>query len=383
MKLRKKLIAAFLTATLTFTTTINANAYLISGNQAIADGGSNIEGALLNLAALVGIEDDSVAMAELAYDCTKGDYFSLIEAAADDYIADSLGPLGKLYSASKLCVSAYIDLGISIGQLSKANRDWYESCDMLYQGAINDIMELSDLFYEQGLAGKTISSETIKGAQNFIVSLHEIANQIRKDAKSINLRKYRSLLKDCAQKLDDLVDATDINGLYNEGLAKYKASLTPEPAPFKTDNSFSFYACREENSSDAAAVFSMICNYKGICTTQSNIMQVAKNNFWNNCEPYFGLNDGGSYRLLSGNSQDKIISIKGCIRYTPAVIKIRNDIAPYYYTYIVGVFVEDSLFILDPTANANKGLTVNEYASLHGLSEKDVFDKMIAAWSYC
>lgn len=35
----------------------------------------------------------------------------------------------------------------------------------------------------------------------------------------------------------------------------------------------------------------MICKYKKINTTQSDIMAVAENNFWNKCEPYYGLND--------------------------------------------------------------------------------------------
>lgn len=41
----------------------------------------------------------------------------------------------------------------------------------------------------------------------------------------------------------------------------------------------------------------MICKYKKINTTQSDIMAVAENNFWNKCEPYYGLNDDTSVRF--------------------------------------------------------------------------------------
>lgn len=98
---------------------------------------------------------------------------------------------------------------------------------------------------------------------------------------------------------------------------------------------------------------------------------------------WVGSTDDGSYVTLCGSSQGKINEIKNCLRNTPAIIKISNNIAPYYYTYIVVVFRDNTLYILDPTANSNKGFTVSEYGDNHGLSETEVYNRMLAAWSYC
>ena len=366
----KKYITICIAVFIMLTSSINADAYELWGNDAASEDGDIVKGIVLNLIDLATVYDEDIATLKLEHDISTGDYMSVIESLGDSTIETALGDYGIFYSTSKFCTQSFLDFFGSVYNVPGSYKSWYKSIKSLYGSVLKGIMKCGKQVYVQGCKGISLSPEQIINLQAYIDSAHEIADIIRNDSKSFLF--HRREIYDCAEKLDELANNTDINKLYSEGLAKYNAS-----------NTYSFYAKRERDSCDAAAVFHMICMYKKINTTQSDIMAVAENNFWNKCEPYYGLNDDGSYVTLCGSSQGKINEIKNCLRNTPAIIKISNNIAPYYYTYIVVVFRDNMLYILDPTANSNKGFTVSEYGDNHGLSETEVYNRMLAAWSYC
>lgn len=365
-----KIAATCMAVLYMLTASINVRAYELWGNDTASEDGDAAKGILLNLVELAAVYDENIAILQLEHDLATGDYMGVIESLGDSAVESALGEYGIFYSTSKFCTQIFLDFFGSVYNVPGAYRDWYKSIKTLYSQTLSGIIESGKWAYTQGCNGITLSPELIKNRQAFVDSAHETADAIREDSNSFLFRKKK--IQYFAEQMDNLANITDLSKLYNEGLVKYNAS-----------NRFSFYSETKDYSCDAAAVFHMICQYKSISTTQSKIMEVAKDNFWNNCEPYFGLNDGGSYVTLNGNGWDNLGKIKNCLRNTPAVIKISTKISPYYYTYVVGVFRGDALYILDPTANSDKGFTVREYGEIHGLREDEVYSRMLAAWSYC
>ena len=236
----KKYITICIAVFIMLTSSINADAYELWGNDAASEDGDIVKGIVLNLIDLATVYDEDIATLKLEHDISTGDYMSVIESLGDSTIETALGDYGIFYSTSKFCTQSFLDFFGSVYNVPGSYKSWYKSIKSLYGSVLKGIMKCGKQVYVQGCKGISLSPEQIINLQAYIDSAHEIADIIRNDSKSFLF--HRREIYDCAEKLDELANNTDINKLYSEGLAKYNAS-----------NTYSFYAKRERGRQGAHA----------------------------------------------------------------------------------------------------------------------------------
>ena len=90
----KKYITICIAVFIMLTSSINADAYELWGNDAAAEDGDIVKGIVLNLIDLATVYDEDIATLKLEHDISTGDYMSVIESLGDSTIETALGDYG-------------------------------------------------------------------------------------------------------------------------------------------------------------------------------------------------------------------------------------------------------------------------------------------------
>lgn len=108
----KKYITICIAVFIMLTSSINADAYELWGNDAASEDGDIVKGIVLNLIDLATVYDEDIATLKLEHDISTGDYMSVIESLGDSTIETALGDYGIFYSTSKFCTQSFLDFSV-------------------------------------------------------------------------------------------------------------------------------------------------------------------------------------------------------------------------------------------------------------------------------
>lgn len=375
MKTWRKIVSAFMAATITASICSSyAHAYCISGNTAIDNGSSVVEGYILNSgelysAAVNNLKADFIGLAINVYNAVNGDWDSVADSICVDVIGDNLfGKQSALFKTAKLAIDAYCDYFEACYNLGVAKEAEYAaSINTYYKINVNGCLQLIDAVKRSTIEhGNTISKSTLDGCQQLV---NDMANDVAKlRSKSFNRRfkNHKQENKYYADTLENLITVINFDEIYQKCIQ------------YRSDNYYKYFQCISENSYPAAAVTAMILSEKGQTTSQQAIAAAAGSAFWNGVEPYFGLNDGGSFTALTGDSEHKAMMIKDSFRNTSAVVKFGDYSS---YTYIIAVDKNDGIRFVDIDGTGIM-LTADEFAAKKGYSVDTFYSQLLACWSY-
>ena len=121
----KKYITICIAVFIMLTSSINADAYELWGNDAASEDGDIVKGIVLNLIDLATVYDEDIATLKLEHDISTGDYMSVIESLGDSTIETALGDYGIFYSTSKFCTLGFLDFCGSVFNVRCSYYCWY------------------------------------------------------------------------------------------------------------------------------------------------------------------------------------------------------------------------------------------------------------------
>ena len=375
MKKVSKIVSTIMAAVITASMCTNyAHAYRLTAHNAMDNGSSIVEGYILNAgdlysAAATGGTADVIGYALNIYNAANGDIDSVAESICIDITNDSLfGRNSNIFKTAKLAIDAYSDYFEACHNLGAAKDAEYKaSINTYYTINVNSCFRLIQAVKSSTIEhGNKISQSTLDGCQRLVNNMTNDVAKLR--SKSFN-RRFRTHKKEnvnYADSLENLINAINFDDIYKKCVQ------------YRNDNYYAHFQCISENSYPAAAVTSMLLAEKGQVVPQQTVAAVAGSAFWNGVEPYFNLNDGGSFTVLTGDGENKLCMIKNSFRNTSAVVKFGNL---NEYTYIVAVSRGNDIKFVD-TDGTGVMLSPDEFAANKSYSVNEFYSRLLACWSY-
>lgn len=379
-----KNIAALVTASaIAVTSFVEASAasYNNTGNELIAAGEASMcEGIAYNLCDLIEELDNPFPMSVWSYVTADGDMLKIARTAFDDMIDIPVSEYVAKIGASTLvdtikmaefCVYAYTDLANAFLDLSAAKREEYNATINTYFNIpCNSCLTISSAILKRVNSGVPASDKILEDTQVYINSLHQNVAYLRNMASKKKYKKYKSELKDMADCLEKLINATNVKAIYVE------AWNSRTQCPY----------FEKSTTCSAAACITMVTKAKGMACSQSEIARIGGSNFnFGAVEKALGLNDNNSYVFLDGHSKEeqmRRITSSISTTNTPGILRLSPIPEDSYRSYILVIGVSNGdLLVVDPFFSGNIE-TATDYAYRNGYQASRFYQRLYCFWSY-
>lgn len=382
MKGKLRIIAMVITMAITVSIcTPLAQAYHLTGNNAIDNGSSIVEAYILNSgelysAAVDNGKADVLGHAINAYNLANGDVDSVVESVCDDVFGSVfLGKYSVLYNTTKLAILAYCDYFTACKNLGAAKEAEYaSSINTFFTININGCLRLIEAVKTSTIQyGNTISRETLDGCQRLVDDMSNDVGKLRSKSFNRRFRSHKAESASYADTLESLIQLIDFNEIY-ANCWKYR-----------NEHYYAYFDPCYTNSGSACV--SMVLRAKGITNvSQNDIYSVGGQTFnWVAAEAHYNLSDNGSYLYLNNVSVDEkknriLNSMKNTT--TPVVIRLSPISEDNYISYILAVYVGGEIRFVDPFSKTGTLDSAEEYSYRNGYSCDKFWDRMSCCWGY-